>query len=75
MPIYEFVCRECGVRFEKIVPLNTETSSCQKCESNNVEKVLSTFAVQTQHYSPCGSESSACRSCPGAGAPGMCSLN
>ncbi len=72
MPIYEFRCLSCGSRFEKIVPLNTETTSCEKCQGNNVEKLLSTFAVQTNQYSPCGANASACQSCCGAAQPGMC---
>jgi putative FmdB family regulatory protein len=75
MPIYEFRCLNCGSQFEKIVPLNTESASCEKCQGTNVEKLLSTFAVQTNQYSPCGASANACQSCCGTAQPGLCSSN
>lgn len=43
MPIYEFKCINCGNKFEKIVfkPLGEVKILCPKCESEEVEKLVS----------------------------------
>jgi putative FmdB family regulatory protein len=45
MPIYEYVCRECQAPFERYVRSWSETVRCEKCQSADVEKRLSTFAM------------------------------
>ena len=35
MPIYEFECRECGARFEELVPAG-QTAPCPQCKSSEV---------------------------------------
>ena len=46
MPIYEFVCADCGRPFEKLVMSSSKIAevSCPTCESQNVTKKISTFA-------------------------------
>lgn len=44
MPIYEYVCQECGRDFEKYVRAWAEPVSCPACDGARVEKQLSTFA-------------------------------
>jgi putative FmdB family regulatory protein len=46
MPIFEFVCQECGVPFEELVRGATavEDVACPFCESDQVVKQISTFA-------------------------------
>ena len=44
MPIYEYGCRQCGARFEVLVR-GQETPQCPGCQSADLEKALSTFAV------------------------------
>ncbi len=41
MPIYEFICRDCGNKFEELVRLEEETINCPKCSSKNSQKILS----------------------------------
>lgn len=46
MPIYEFMCADCGQPFEKLV-LSTSKAvevSCPTCQSQNVTKKISSFA-------------------------------
>ena len=45
MPIYEYVCPACEVKFELLRPLSQagEKASCPHCHQNS-ERVLSTFA-------------------------------
>ncbi len=53
MPIYEFECRACGHRFEELVlpwiPKEHEpgAAGCPSCKAQNVERVLSSFAVNS----------------------------
>jgi putative FmdB family regulatory protein len=40
MPIYEFECRQCGARFEELVPAG-QTAPCPECKSSEVERRFS----------------------------------
>jgi putative FmdB family regulatory protein len=44
MPIFEYVCRECGHAFEAIVN-GSRAAQCPSCRSDALEKQLSVFAV------------------------------
>jgi len=48
MPIYEYRCKECGEKFEKLVRLSTSTSEieCPNCDEQKVEKLVSTFCAR-----------------------------
>lgn len=47
MPIFEYMCIECGTTFEKLVrSSDTQPVLCPRCESNRVQKQLSSFAVR-----------------------------
>ena len=46
MPLYEYECKKCGHRFEKIQKFSDEPiKTCPKCEGE-VEKLISSPAVQ-----------------------------
>lgn len=46
MPIYEFVCNECGNSFEKRVAFTATTApACGSCSSDNVQRQLSAPAI------------------------------
>ncbi len=47
MPIYEYRCSDCDVKFEKLVPLSRadEQPPCPQCAGENTRKLLSTFAA------------------------------
>ena len=48
MPMYDFHCRGCGHEFEALVRAHdTEPTRCPSCQSTDVERQLSTFAVNT----------------------------
>lgn len=69
MPIFEYLCKNCGASFEKIVPSYNSHAECVQCHSDNIEKQLSVFAVagpskEVAFDGPCGT-------C-GAPRPGMC---
>jgi len=46
MPIYEFVCDDCGCRFEALVRLGRENDVvCQSCSGSRIKKQASTFGI------------------------------
>ncbi len=46
MPIYEYRCKDCGQEFSRLqsITASSDGVACTKCESENVERLLSTFA-------------------------------
>lgn len=73
MPIFEYICKDCGRAFERIVPRHDSETDCIHCNSENIEKQLSVFAVA----GPSGGSSAAfdagCGRC-GAAQPGSCGM-
>jgi putative FmdB family regulatory protein len=76
MPIFEYVCRTCEHRFEKLV-YGGERPECPACRGRKLEKQLSVFAAATKGgdaprraapLAPCGS-------CGDPRGPGSCSTN
>jgi putative FmdB family regulatory protein len=47
MPLYEYVCRACGHEFEALVR-NGNVPPCPACQSQNLERLLSHFAVNSE---------------------------
>ena len=47
MPIYEYHCKQCGIKFEKLVKLSTNTSEieCPRCGAQKAEKTVSLFGT------------------------------
>ena len=47
MPIYNYVCKECGENFDLLIGVVSESVElkCRKCGSKNIEKTLSSFSV------------------------------
>ncbi len=79
MPIFEYICKDCERHFEKIVPRYDSPAECIHCNSENVEKQLSVFAVAgpskdfvtTKGFASAGE--AGCGRC-GAAQPGMCGM-
>ena len=46
MPIYEYRCRDCEHEFEQLV-LHNGTPHCPTCQSEKLERLLSSFGVST----------------------------
>lgn len=57
MPIYEYTCKDCKSKFEKLVRSMSDESKvpCPQCGSKKTEKALSAFAVaeRSSSVSPC----------------------
>ena len=47
MPIYEFQCRECGEKFERLCKISDKENeiTCPKCGKKAAERQLSRFAT------------------------------
>jgi putative FmdB family regulatory protein len=56
MPIFEFICTECGENFETVV-LDGEAIKCPNCGNKNIIKQLSNFAIMS-YPSSCFCENS-----------------
>jgi len=73
MPIFEYLCKDCGRPFEKIVPRYDAQADCIHCNSVNVEKQLSVFAVAGSSTDSAADFAAGCGRC-GAAEPGSCGL-
>jgi putative FmdB family regulatory protein len=68
MPLYEYQCSSCGTTFEQLRRMRDADQGlvCPKCESGQVERLLSTFASHMgstgEAAAPGGAPASACRS-------------
>ena len=71
MPIFEYQCRSCGAKFEKVVSSAEAAATCKECGSPRVEKLLSVFAVVGGSRSTAAPEPGPCGAC-GAPRRGMC---
>jgi putative FmdB family regulatory protein len=65
MPLYEYICSDCGNEFEKVVSFfnSNEEVICPKCESKETHRQLSLVAAhnsgkKTSSSSSCGDSSS-----------------
>jgi putative FmdB family regulatory protein len=64
MPIYEYRCKECGTSFSRLqrVGAGSEGVTCPKCESTDVERLLSSFASTSSSPSLTSSTGPSCGS-------------
>jgi putative FmdB family regulatory protein len=69
MPIYEYVCDDCGQRYERLVMNQNQAITCPKCESGRHTIQLSVFASPTNGSK---SSSSASSSKAPSGGGGCC---
>jgi putative FmdB family regulatory protein len=48
MPIFDYRCRQCANEFELLVLKHSPVPACPKCESQDIEQLLSGFAVSSE---------------------------
>ena len=48
MPIYDYRCTQCAHEFELLVLRTSPVPACPSCESQDVEQLLSAFAVNSE---------------------------
>jgi putative FmdB family regulatory protein len=76
MPIYEYICDDCGEHYERIV-MNKQTAiACPKCESTKKTVQLSVFAAPANGSKSSGDSASASPMGGGCGCtPHTCGCN
>ena len=76
MPIYEYVCDDCGQRYERLVMNQKQAIICPKCESGRHTIQLSVFAAPANgSKSSSGSSSSKAPSGGGGCGGGGCACH
>jgi putative FmdB family regulatory protein len=63
MPIFEYRCRACGAKFEKIEAASATDATCVSCNSPQVERLLSVYAVGGVNRQDVSSTESPCQTC------------
>ncbi len=77
MPVYEYVCLDCGSRFDALRPMRAADAplACDACESEHTSRTLSVFYAQSSRRAVAGTSGSCgCGSCSG-GSCATCSSN
>ncbi len=71
MPIYEYLCNDCGFRFEILRPIKDADTPvpCKSCQSARTTRALSVFFAQSGSQIIAGGNSGGCAGCSG----GTCS--
>ena len=75
MPIYEFLCKSCDHKFEKLLIRRDAEVHCPDCEAADVQRLMSACSfgssdgsVQAAGTSSCSScSATSCGSCGGGG--------
>ena len=57
MPIYTYVCEDCGEKFDCLVGVGKDDKElkCKKCGSKNIEQTIASFNVGSSDISSSGS--------------------
>jgi len=65
MPIFEYLCEDCGSKFEKLVRNGSSGVHCPSCGQDHLKQQFSTFAARANGASHAQAEMPSCPS-------GMC---
>lgn len=73
MPIYEYVCQDCGYEFDALRPMKEAEKpiDCKKCASQHTQKAISVFFAQSDGRSVKATSGGGCGNCSG-GSCGSC---
>jgi len=63
MPIFEYICNDCNSNFELLIRSIDQDTKCPQCGSEQVTKLISTFAHNTASSFQEPSSSSGCNTC------------
>jgi putative FmdB family regulatory protein len=73
MPIFEYLCDDCGTKFEKLVRRADDQVLCPQCGESHLQTQYSTFSAHANGVS----KESSMPSCPSGMCqiPGLCGRN
>ena len=73
MPIYEYTCKNCQTKFDKLVKSMSSANGidCPKCGSKQTARSMSVFSVGSES----AKSSSPAPICGRCGGPGPCAMN
>jgi putative FmdB family regulatory protein len=76
MPIYEYLCKDCGERFEMVRTMKDADMPipCKTCHGNRTQRTLSVFYAQSGSKVIAGGSNGGCAGC-GGGNCASCSPN
>jgi len=76
MPIYEYICNDCGKRFEILRSIKEADTPilCNICQSNKTQRAVSVFYAQSGSRIIAGSGKSGCTGCS-TGSCSTCNSN
>jgi len=65
MPIYEYVCLDCGTRFDTLRSMKEadDPIACDQCHSEHTSRLISLFFAQSRGQALAGSNGGGCASC------------
>ena len=78
MPLFDYLCLDCGERSEILITNTDEQPKCRACGTKNVRKLLSahsSLSGPSKHKLPGPGDTSCCGSSPdiaGCAGPGSC---
>jgi putative FmdB family regulatory protein len=76
MPIYEYICKDCGKRFEVIRSIKDADSpiACKSCQSDCTNRAVSVFYAQSGSQIIAGGNGGGCAGCS-SGSCSTCNSN
>jgi putative FmdB family regulatory protein len=76
MPIYEYICKDCGKRFEMIRSIKDADTRipCKSCHSDHTQRAISVFFAQSGSQIIAGGSNSGCAGCS-SGSCSSCNSN
>jgi len=78
MPLYEYLCQDCGQQSEILITSSSAQPGCRACGGKNLKKLLSAHATLSANHSqrlPGPGDTSCCGTNPGqagCAGPGSC---
>ncbi len=67
MPVYEYVCEDCGLEFDALRTMEQADAlvTCEACGGKHTQRKLSVFFAQSSGRSKPGTGAAGCGSCAG----------
>ncbi|OPX30811.1 MAG: hypothetical protein B1H08_00695 [Candidatus Omnitrophica bacterium 4484_171] len=66
MPVYTYVCNDCGEKFDLLVGVTSKKAKlkCKNCNSTNIKKAFGSFSVGAPGHNSSSGPSCSTGTCP-----------